>query len=545
MDDPPASNVEEDGFTSKHTQRIVREAHFKLHEELTTEQVEEQFAKLAAAGEDLDELELKRLAELAKLLEADPDSTEKLDALKRDGFFEITASKDGMTLVVGVHPPVAHGRAVDVADIMEWIADRGTTEGIDEEAIHDAVAQAASGEMVKDTVIVRGEPPKPGRNARLELFARQAPDQLPELLGSPDEVDENSQPWLCADGDRILRRIPEQPGTPGHDAFGNAIAPPDPKPVEVETGPNVRNEGDDYIAEASGVILFGRNHIEVRRMLVLGEDITRKRGLVEFDGDVVVRAGVRNGASLKATGNIVIEGPVEAAKVESTGGDVELRHGVAGHHRAEIRAAGSVTTRFSENAAIYAEHNIIINSGSLHSRLIAGQAIFVTQGRGQLIGGSAAAGEMVEAKQYGSSTGVPTEVLVGLEKSAMQALAKIDTAISDIRLKRDQAAELADRIQRAIGDPTKLKSEELKTYTALRKCEFVTDHQIRMLEEDRRVVLAEAAENHTGHVDALNELMPRVVVRIGNAVLDNDDAIRRCRIVYDSVSEKIVVQDLR
>ena len=266
---------------------------------------------------------------------------------------------------------------------------------------------------------------------------------------------------------------------------------------------------------------------------------------MEFDGDVLIQASVRNGACIKATGNIVIDGAVEAATIESTGGDVDLRHGVAGHDRAVIRAAGDITSRFAEKVTMYAGRDIAIRLGSLHSHLIASRAIRVIQSRGQVIGGSAVASDLVQAKQIGSSSGVLTEVFVGLTPAVMEQLGQIDTDLSAERRRCEQASELADRIERAIGDPAQLAPHELKTYTALRKCQFIAEQNIKSLEEQRQQVVGDGSEHHTGRIEVLNQLMSQVVVYIGNAVFKNDDCRKECRIVYDEETAKVVVRHLR
>ena len=545
MDDTPASISQPQAFSSDYTRRLVQEAEESLGDAIDPAKLDEEFARLAQCVDELDELEFKRLLDLTKLLAGDPESLSKLEALKRDGTFEIKASDDRMSLVVSILPSIASGRPVAEKDILQWITNHHAKCEVEQAAVRGAVSVASTGELIRDVIIARGRLPEAGEDEKLRLFARSSLDSPLQLVELSDGRTEDGAPLLCAAGDLILKRISAKPGQAGHDVFGNVLQAPAPRACEIGTGRNVRVEGNEHFAEVSGVISFAHDHIEVRHMLVLAEDVTRQNGPIDFDGQVVVRGAVRNGAEIKATGDITVDGPVEAATIESTAGSIELRHGVAGHHRGVIRAELDVNTRFAENVTIYAGRDITINLGSLHSHLLAGRSIHLVRGRGQLIGGSASAGELVEAKQLGSISAVPTEVILGLSRAVMQKLGPIDSETSSVRLARDQVTELADRIERAIGDPTKLTVEELKIYTALRQRQFVADQELKGLDQQRRQVLEEVTKNHTGRVDVLNELLSQVTIRVGQAILTTSDTRKHCRVAYDVETGRLLVQPLR
>ena len=545
MDENSAQTPEQQTYSSDYTRKLIREAETSLGEAIDPSRLDEEFAELAKCVDELDEAAFKRLSDLTALLAADPESLDKMEALKRDGTFEITVSDDKMSLVLCVKPPIVWGEPVTAENVLKWMEDNQMKCDVDAEALDQATSAGASGEMVRDVVIARGKTAGAATDEKLELFARASVDKPLLAVESSDGRVHDDSPLLCEAGDLVLRHTPAKAGEAGHDVYGAVLQPPAPKVRQIGTGRNVRVEANDYFAEVSGVVSFKHEHLEVRHMLVLTEDVDRRNSPVEFDGHVIIHGAVRNGAEVKASGNITVEGPVEAATIESTAGNIELRHGVAGHGRGMVRADGDVSTRFAENVAIYAGQDIIMGLGSLHSQLLAGRTIRLVRGRGQLIGGSAAAGETVEAKQVGSVSAVPTEVIIGLSREVMEKLGPIDTRISSIRREHDQVTELADRIERAIGDPGKLTPEELKTYTALRKRQFIADERLKDLDEQRQQMLAEAAKGHNGRVDVHNDLMSHVTVRIGQAELTTDDSRKRCRIVYDAESGQLSIQPLR
>ena len=337
--------------------------------------------------------------------------------------------------------------------------------------------------------------------------------------------------WFCQASDCILNRSGAERGQVGYDALGATLNPSELATIELEAGPNVRVEGSVYVAQVRGVVSFVPPRIDMLRMLILRQDLTNRDAPIDLDGQVKVQA----------TGHITVDGPVEAAFIESTGGDVELGRGAVGHDRGVVRAAGRITTRFAEKMTLYAGSEIDVGLGCLHSHLIAATAIHLVRGRGQFIGGSAVVGELVRVKQLGSSSGVPMQVIVDLSMDLMERLGQIDSAVAVARRRHVQASDLTDRIERAIGDPKTLTADEFKTFTALRQCQLVVERELSDLARQRQELLAETVENRSGQVEVLDSIMPGVTVRIGNGVLENRTQRRRCRITYDTASATPVI----
>lgn len=536
-------------FTSESTRKLVREAQsFFLEDDASTAGAEDVLSDLAGQFDELLDGERERIEELSRLLklaESEGGDASVMEGMSRDGSFETSVSDDRMLMTLRLQPPVAGGEAVTADAVLAWLRERQIAQGVDVAAIRGATEKAAAGEVVEDVVIVRGREAEPGRGEQFEFFGREGTDE-PLLQVSPADFSrKRGTPIVCCAGDRVLRRVPPTAGRRGYDAEGRILDPPEPKASVLEKGPNVAAKADDYFAEVGGVVVWDGRRIEVRKMLVLAQDVMRTDGTIDFDGDVHVRGAVRSGAVIKATGDIQVDGPVEAATIESTAGDIVLRHGVAGRQRGVIRASGDVYTRFAENVTISARGTISLDVGALHSHLSAGVAIRLPRGRGQLLGGVAMAGEVIEAKQLGANSGVVTDVSVGLSTEVMDAIGEVDRQTNVIRERRDAAAELAEKMKRAIGDPARLCPDELATYTRLRQAELTCDLKIRQLDEKRQAILDAAAAEHGGSVDVTGQMFPRVIVRIGSSTFENRELRRRCRLKYDEKSHRIAAVPLR
>lgn len=527
-------------FSGRITQQLVIQAERLFGEELEQDRLAPLLENLVEDAQGLVETERKQLSDIAELLSHSRNQPSNSTSLNCSGDFELTTSDDGMFLLLSVRPPVAGGDAVAINDVLRQLKAWNIKRGVDLNTIRRCLHQASKGQDVKNVVVVRGKLALPGKDARVEYFARRNNELPPEAVGL--RYIEQAQALLCREGDVVMKYIPIIPGEPGHTAMGQPLDPPLPADIEVSVGRNIRQDGHDFIAEVTGVVIFEGNHVEARKALILNQDVTSKNEPIDFDGEVHIHAAVRSGASIKATGNIIIDGPVEAAHLESQEGDVVLRSGVAGKHMAIIRAGRDIHTRFAESANLLAGRDITMQVGSLHCDLIAYQSIQAIQGKGQLAGGTIMAGDRIRVKQLGARGGVPTKVTVGLSPAVLQEIGEIDKQAVHTVERKANCTQLIQQIERAIGDPLKLQPRELETYTKLRQLQVVCDVQLRKFTQQRREKLAEALQSHDGRIDIMMNIMPNVTVTIGGGELEPEPRMGPCSLQYDKAASKIVLQ---
>lgn len=539
------------GYTSESTRRLNDLAASVLAGDSTEDEVLQQIERISECIGELGDEERRQLEELTRLLNMDAGQSDLLDKLSSDAAITIHISHDGMTASLSIRPATGRGKVAEHRHVIALLDRKGVNRGVDHEAIAMAVKRSQEGDVISDEVIARGCEPVAGEPPRVSLHVRANSGCDPVTI-DPDAVtddavyaDKAKDNWVCDAGDTVLTILAAGAGEPGFTVTGQEIPPPPPEPVSIHAGPNVTQDDNHFVAAVGGLVLFDGHTVEVRQMLVLDGDRSGKDGPIDFDGDVTVRGNLRSGAHVKATGHIAIEGSVEAASVESTGGDVYLRHGVAGQHEATIRAANDIYSRFVENATLIAGNDITVDIGALHSRLIAGRAVHVVRGRGQVIGGTVMAADLIEAKQVGATSGVRSQLHVGLSRQIMEKVGRIDEQIARLRVKREGAAEVADKMARAVGDPAELTDDERATYTRLRQVQLVCDVQVRQLNRQHDEVLAEGARQTHGRVEVSGALMPKVTVRIGDAELDNDEVRRGCRISYDEAQQQLRIDGVR
>jgi len=494
---------------------------------------------------DLNEDERARIEELTRLANAGNEGQiAELAAIRQDARFEFAPSDDRMFLTLNTHPALAGGQPLTIEAVVGELKRRGITRGVDVLAIRKAVKATGDGEDVEDVLVVRGKPPTSGKADSYEFFGRRSMGRPPEPIAPKRLVGDDDNPlWLCAPDDVIARRVPAQPGQAGYNALGEPLPPSQTQGRKIHAGGNVKAQGDTFVAAVGGMVSLAADTLEVRKVLVLNEDVTRQGGPVEFDGDVRVKSTVCSGAVIKATGNIVLDGAVEDASIESTGGDIRLRRGVAGRNRGRIVAEGSVTARFAENVTIQAGGDIVIEVGSIRSLLTAEGEILVTTGRGQLFGGVAVAGGDIKVKRLGVASGLATELVLGLSREDMASLSELDEQIVITGRTQNNCGELADVIERMVGDPLKLTGEELEDYKRLRKKQLACMLKNRVLQARRDEMLRNTnGENADSKVHVLHSLLPNVRVTIGGARLAVSQARKACVLKRHKDGRRVIAQ---
>lgn len=527
-------------YSSRITRQIISKAEETFSRALNDERLSDVLSEVVHDAGELQESERQQLEEIAQLLARTGDGASD-GALNCAGDFTLTPSDDQMFLMLHVRPPVAGGDPVKAEDVLDALRQQGISLGVDIKAIRRAVDQAAKGEDVSDVTVVSGRYAKPGQDAELKRYARRNHDS--PLTPLTDKDLEGDDPLLCKQGDVVMQYVPPVPGEPGHTALGETLNPPEPADLDPVASKNVLREGNNFIADVTGVALFDGYTVEARKAMIIHKDVSGQDDPIDFDGEVQIHGSVRSGAKVRATGNIAVGGNVEAAEIESVEGDVALRSGVAGRHIAVIRAARDVNARFAESTSIVAGRDINLQVGSLHSRLIAYRNVNAVQGKGHIGGGVIMAGEKVRAKQLGARGGVPTHVTVGLSSETMKGLSQNDKLAARARQRREHCADLVSQIERAVGDPLKLSPRELKIYTKLRQLQVVCDVQLRKLNQQRRQLLAEGHRDLGGRVEVIVSIMPSVEIHIGDAETDAEGAHGPVTFLYDDQLGQITTRN--
>ena len=321
-------------------------------------------------------------------------------------------SNDRLTAWVFAYPPVGEGRELDRAMLDQALKDRQVTYGLDQDRL-DALPSDPE-RYFRLHLAARGKPVVHGKDGQIvDLFARKPERAL--VVDEYNRVDYAAISFIqnVDEGGVICRIIEPTPGEDGKTVLGQDLPARSGKVAVAPKGRNtaLTEDGAALVATRTGHVEFNGRTFQVKPVLDIDGNVDYSSGNINFLGDVHVHGDVCTGFTVRAMGNITVEGVVEAAMVEA-GGDLIMVKGAQGDNRAVLRASHSIYAKYLENCCVYAMEDLhadcIINCDVYCDGLVE-----VRSGRGTIIGGSIRAAHEVSAEVMGSRSECQTAVVLG------------------------------------------------------------------------------------------------------------------------------------
>ena len=313
-------------------------------------------------------------------------------------------------------------------EILEILKDKGVTQGLLRTEIHQIAEQKIYNQKIQ---VAKGEHPVRGADGWYEYFFNTRPDRTPKIL--PDgSVDYQHIRWyeLVEEGEKIVYYHPAEFGTPGYTVTGTVLPAKKGKEQSVLSGKGfvLMPDNKTYIAAISGKIEKKDTVIEISRLCVLDE-VNQATGNVDFDGCVYIKGNVGSGAFIHATEDVIINGSVESAYIQS-GGEVLLRQGINGAGQGRIEAKKKVTAKFFESIQVISHGDIQANY-CLNCTLYAENKIIINGTKGLIAGGTAQALKEIRTFHIGNRVGLNTELKLGVDSDMLKRQKKVQDKISE------------------------------------------------------------------------------------------------------------------
>ena len=279
-------------------------------------------------------------------------------------------------------------------------------------------------------LIAKGEIPRQGKDGWYEFFFRTDLTRKPKVL-EDGSVDYRNVDWfeMVKTGQKLAVYHEAEDGTDGYTVTGNAIKARKGLEKRILVGKGFRMEDDrkTYYAVTDGMISLEDNEMRITNHMLLDE-VTLATGNIQFDGSIHIRGDVGFGALVKATGDIVIDGNVEAATIES-GGNVVLKKGMNSAGRGVITAGKDVMSTFFEAVRVEAKGNIEV-AKCLNSQLYAEGLITSTK---VIAGGIAQAEAGFRMKHVGNQAGLRTILKLKVSDRIWEENRITKLAIQDVK----------------------------------------------------------------------------------------------------------------
>lgn len=369
-------------------------------------------------------------------------------------------------------------------------------------------------------IVARATPPQHGKDGYVEWLvetpaaqAEQAAECAVPAAGGRQNYYERCSYITVKAGDVVGKVHLPTPGQDGRDVMGLAIRAKAGKEYELQIDESLmRDASGKLIVQWDGVLAREPNKARVLRVLEVSGYVDFSTGNIDFHGDVIIGKGVRDLFTVKATGNVEVQGLIEAATIFA-GNDLIAHGGFAGRERGVARCGGTIQAKYLDNVQgevlrdLKIEREIINCDLTVHGNLAAVH--------GAVIGGRVTVTGTAHVGMLGSAAAVPTELVLGsvprlepLCQRLREFVDKLSTRLDQLLADQAQLTNLVGKKRATAADKerqTELSFEISNAQTLLGKARPT----LAKLEE-------RIAQQRTVDVTVERKLFPGVVLAVGD-----------------------------
>jgi uncharacterized protein (DUF342 family) len=406
------------------------------------------------------------------------------------------------------------------AELINLLKMLDISEGLDLEKIAIFCTDAANGENPQGFLIATGSEPVAGEDGYFELNVDTGKDKSELEEDEHGRVDfKNIQTFSNVEPeDQIGTIYPPKPGTNGRTITGMPIpaAPGKAPRVVAGDGVEIRDKGTKAFAVKAGRVSYENNILSIVEEFVVNGDVDLKVGNISFNGFVDIKGDVLDDFNIKATKGINVTGAVGACQLESDG-PVTIGS-MAGLGLGIIRCKGDLTARYLNHVTVECWGDVNVANEIRNSTIKATGAINAPTGL--ITGGQCVALEGIEAKLFGSKSGVKTYLTSGVFFPETDRLQFLRTRLKSIAYQQKKISETLPALQKKPLEemrPALREAIELRMNILAERQGNITGEQ-----EELSAELAEfQAESHptaNPKINAITSIKEGVIINLGETI---------------------------
>jgi uncharacterized protein (DUF342 family) len=442
---------------------------------------------------------------------------------------KIEISRDKMLGVVWFEEPKNGGRQLSADQIKVEIEKKGINQGVILEVLNEITKNRR---YEYKYIIAKGVQPQDGEDAVLNLnFSTEEIKNFKPKQKQDGTVDFKDLHAVhnVKKGDLLAKKNPATEGIEGYNVLGQKIKAKRGKDARMPKGKNteILEDGLTLVSSVDGKLEYDGHNIYINTVYTLNGDLDSSIGNIDFLGSVVINGSVKSGYTIKAEGSVEVKGSVEDAVIIA-GGDILLSYGIQGTDSGQLVSEGNVVAKFIQNAVVAARKDIITEA-IIHSHVSAGGSIKAESGKGTIVGGSAAATNMILAKSIGSPMGTVTTVQIGVLPSIYKKHKDIENNLSKNK-------ENLNKIEQSIkflltkSKQIRLDTQKQVMLQKLNDSRMPLVDAIEKLKKEYAELSDMLRDAQDGIIKAADTVYPGVKVIIGNSTKYIDDTQIHCTI---------------
>ena len=399
------------------------------------------------------------------------------------------------------------------------------------EAVEQLLAERPAGNISCRGVVAMGTPARNGIDGDVIWHVSKPEDN--EDADRTNYYERSS--FIVVERDQVIGQLrAPTAGQPGRDVTGEPIpaAAGSAAKIALEA---IRQEQDGrLIAEITGVLDRKPGAAVVRPVVDVPGNVDFSTGNIDFPGDVLVHGGVCDHFVVKATGNVEVNGTIEAATTEC-GGDLTAHGGMAGRGEGSVSVGGTLVGKYLD--LVKGE------VGCLDIAREVANCELVVHGDARMAGGAIMGGEItvagaIEVAKLGSPAEVVTTLVLGRVPAMEEKAAQLEKLARQLGERRGAlTAALAELEGQGsnltVGEKEKIAGRQHEVATINEKIEQVLGVHKKLvagIEDRRKVDLTVAKMIYPGTRLTIQEYVYRFVEELNGPVKIGRD--RRGRGVY-------------
>lgn len=351
-------------------------------------------------------------------MELQNDRNEKLARVDMKYFeyegYQIIISTDEMEAYIELTDENA---SLTKEQILKAVDEAGIIKGIQEAGIERFIERKTGSGPV---LIARGYYEKIGKDGWYEYLFRSSVNHTPKISAEGTvEYDNFSSFETIEKGKKIAIYHEAEKGMNGFTVTGSVRRSARGREMSILEGKGIKLLPDKktYISTLGGKIELEGNHVSIIPF-VMYDDLYAANGVVFFDGSVYVRGNIHSGVTIKASGDVIVDGMVEASRIESDG-NVILKQGMKGFGMGQITAKKMIVGKCFDSVNIKAEKGILAYQ-CINCELHTNGLIQISGEEGTIAGGVAYAEKGINAQNIGNSSALFTLLKVGADENILK-----------------------------------------------------------------------------------------------------------------------------
>lgn len=457
--------------------------------------------------------------------------------LPQEEYLKVTISEDRMYAIGRFYPPTNNGNLLKKEDIISTLVHHGIKYGVVDVNVNDFLQDRR---YCTDYILAKATPAQQGHDAEITYHFNTDLTLKPKR-NEDGSVDFHQLEMIshCRKDELLATLTPIDTGKPGIDVCGNVIHPTKVNNKIMRHGNKIylSEDGLNMYSGVDGHVTLTDGRVFVSDTYEIKADVDTSTGDIVYEGNVLVKGNVLTGFSIKAKGDVEVNGVVEGAYIEA-GGQIVLKRGIQGMGKGSLHANGNIVTKFIENALVVSGGYVSTES-ILHSKVSAKGDIIVGGRRGFVTGGEIRSGTMISVKTAGSQMGTMTLLEVGIDPRVIEEFREIEKKMASMLADKDKFVQALTLFRKKMESGIQISEDKREYLIKVTQSNIVLETQINEAKKRYDELRIEMEGNSSGTIKVQDTVFPGTKIVISNVNYFVRDAVQHSKFIRDRADIKV------